>query len=128
MSARSPPLAPWQPRRRCDCGRVPDMPYTFVDGVAKLIPFAPGKWTTLAPAPDDPEEREANTIYAKEAEPLLVDRERNEEEVAELFDLAAQVEGLPRQRRHARGWCADRTGKAHRFLPALLCRTKVLRW
>src|SRR5437870_8183181 len=26
-----------------DCGRVLDLPYSFVDGIAKLIPFQPGK-------------------------------------------------------------------------------------
>ena len=100
-----------------DCGRVLDMPYTFVDGVAKLIPFAPGKWTTLAPAPDDPKKREANTIYAKEAEPLLVDRERNEEEVAELLDLAAQVEGLPRNVGMHAGGVLIAPGKLTDFCP-----------
>jgi len=100
-----------------DCGRVLDMPYTFVDGVAKLIPFAPGKWTTLTPAPDDPKKREANTIYAKEAEPLLVDREKNEEEVAQLLDLAEQVEGLPRNVGMHAGGVLIAPGKLTDFCP-----------
>ena len=31
-----------------DVGRVLDLPYPFVDGIAKLIPFQPGKLVTLA--------------------------------------------------------------------------------
>ena len=76
-----------------DCGRVLDMPYTFVDGVAKLIPFAPGKWITLTKPEGKPD---ANTIVAREAEPLLAQREEQEEDVAALLELAEQVEGLPR--------------------------------
>ncbi|MEO7254899.1 MAG: DNA polymerase III subunit alpha, partial [Casimicrobium sp.] len=76
-----------------DCGRVLDMPYSFVDGVAKLIPFMPGKWITLTKPEGKPD---ANTIVARDAEPLLVQREEQEEDVAALLELAEQVEGLPR--------------------------------
>lgn len=100
-----------------DCGRVLDMPYTFVDGVAKLIPFQPGKWTTLTPMPADPKDRAANTIYAKEAEPLLLERERNEEDVAALLALAEQLEGLPRNVGMHAGGVLIAPGKLTDFCP-----------
>jgi DNA polymerase III subunit alpha len=97
-----------------DCGRVLDMPYTFVDGVAKLIPFAPGKWITLT----KPEGKlDANTIVAREAEPLLVEREKNEEDVAALLELAEQVEGLPRNVGMHAGGVLIAPGKLTDFCP-----------
>ncbi len=97
-----------------DCGRVLDMPYTFVDGVAKLIPFAPGKWITLT----RPEGKlDANTIVARDAEPLLVERERNEEDVAALLELAEQVEGLPRNVGMHAGGVLIAPGKLTDFCP-----------
>jgi len=65
-----------------DVGRVLDLPYLFCDGIAKLIPFQPGKQVTL---------REA-----REMEPLLAEREQKEEEVRELLTLAESLEGLTR--------------------------------
>jgi DNA polymerase-3 subunit alpha len=65
-----------------DVGRVLDLPYTFCDGIAKLIPFQPGKLVTLK--------------MAREVEPLLAERERNEEEVRGLLELAESLEGLTR--------------------------------
>ncbi|MGH8726903.1 MAG: DNA polymerase III subunit alpha [Burkholderiales bacterium] len=65
-----------------DVGRVLDLPYTFCDGLAKLIPFQPGKKITLKDA--------------REMEPLLAEREKKEEEVGELLELADKLEGLPR--------------------------------
>ncbi|HEX4885564.1 MAG TPA: DNA polymerase III subunit alpha [Casimicrobiaceae bacterium] len=65
-----------------DVGRVLDLPYGFVDGIAKLIPFQPGKQVTLQ--------------AAREMEPLLAERERNEEEVRQLLELAEALEGLTR--------------------------------
>ncbi len=100
-----------------DCGRVLDMPYTFVDGVAKLIPFQPGKWTTLALMPANEKERAANTIYAKDAEPLLLEREKNEEDVASLLALAEQVEGLPRNVGMHAGGVLIAPGKLTDFCP-----------
>ncbi len=97
-----------------DCGRVLDMPYNFVDGVAKLIPFAPGKWITLT----KPEGKlDANTIVAREAEPLLAERERNEEDVAALLELAEQVEGLPRNVGMHAGGVLIAPGKLTDFCP-----------
>ncbi|HTD90090.1 MAG TPA: DNA polymerase III subunit alpha, partial [Burkholderiales bacterium] len=65
-----------------DVGRVLEMPYNFCDQLAKLIPFQPGKLITLE--------------LAREMEPQLKEREKNEEEVAELLALAGKVEGLTR--------------------------------
>ncbi len=97
-----------------DCGRVLDMPYTFVDGVAKLIPFAPGKWITLT----TPEGKlDANTIVAREAEPLLAEREKNEEDVAALLELAEQMEGLPRNVGMHAGGVIIAPGKLTDFCP-----------
>src|SRR6202047_3447656 len=54
-----------------DVGRVLDLPYTFCDGIAKLIPFQPGRTVTLKRRGAAPQ---ANVIYAREAEPLLGER------------------------------------------------------
>ena len=97
-----------------DCGRVLDMPYTFVDGVAKLIPFAPGKWITLTKPEGKPD---ANTIVAREAEPLLAQREEQEEDVAALLELAEQVEGLPRNVGMHAGGVLIAPGKLTDFCP-----------
>jgi len=63
-----------------DVGRVLGLPYGFVDGVAKLIPFELG--ITL----DD----------ALEKEPELKRRYGAEDEVRDLIDLARRLEGLAR--------------------------------
>src|SRR5437763_9557922 len=76
-----------------DVGRVLDLPYMFVDGIAKLIPFQPGKTVTLKRREGEPE---SNVIYAREVEPLIGTREAEEEEVRELLSLAEELEGLPR--------------------------------
>src|SRR5438132_4292260 len=65
-----------------DVGRVLDLPYSFCDGIAKLIPFQPGKLVTLR--------------SAREMEPLLKEREETEEDVRELLALAESLEGLTR--------------------------------
>ena len=65
-----------------DCGRVLDLPYSFCDQLAKLVPVQPGKAITL----DD----------ARKMEPLLVEREKNEDEVRELLALSEKLEGLVR--------------------------------
>ena len=76
-----------------DVGRVLDLPYLFVDGIAKLIPFQPGKTVTLKRRQGD---SDPNVIYAREVEPLIGQREADEEEVRELLVLAEELEGLPR--------------------------------
>ena len=88
-----------------DVGRVLDLPYSFVDGIAKLIPFQPGKLITLK--------------MAREMEPLLAEREKSEEEVRRAAGARRRARGADAQRRHARGRRADRAGQAHRFLPAV---------
>ncbi|MHB8354775.1 MAG: DNA polymerase III subunit alpha, partial [Burkholderiales bacterium] len=63
-----------------DVGRVLDLPYNFVDQLAKLIPFEIGM--TLA--------------RAREQEPQINQRAAEEEEVAELLALAEKLEGITR--------------------------------
>ncbi|MGH8243745.1 MAG: DNA polymerase III subunit alpha [Steroidobacteraceae bacterium] len=63
-----------------DVGRVLGLPYGFVDGVAKLIPFELG--ITLEDA--------------LEKEPELKRRYGTEDEVRDLVDLAMRLEGLAR--------------------------------
>src|SRR5687768_5712291 len=65
-----------------DCGRVLDLGYNFCDQIAKLIPVQPGKTITLEDA--------------REVEPLLAEREEKEDEVRELLELGAKLEGLVR--------------------------------
>ncbi len=76
-----------------DVGRVLDLPYSFCDSIAKLIPFQPGRAVTLKRRGRD---AAPNVVYAREVEPLLNEREAAEEEVRELLSLAEQLEGLPR--------------------------------
>ncbi|HAF00158.1 MAG TPA: DNA polymerase III subunit alpha [Methylophilaceae bacterium] len=63
-----------------DVGRVLDLPFNFVDGIAKLIPLELG--ITLR--------------GALEKEPQLQERREKEEEVASLLELALRLEGLVR--------------------------------
>lgn len=63
-----------------DVGRVLDLPFNFVDGIAKLIPLELG--ITLS--------------SALEKEPQLQERREAEEEVATLLELALRLEGLVR--------------------------------
>ena len=63
-----------------DVGRVLDLPFNFVDGVAKLIPLELG--ITLE--------------SALKQEPQLQERREKEEEVAQLLELALRLEGLVR--------------------------------
>ncbi len=86
-----------------DVGRVLDLGYNFCDGVAKLIPFQPGKLITLK--------------MAREMEPLLAEREKNEEEVAELLELAERVEGLTRNVGMHAGGVLIAPGKLTDFCP-----------
>jgi DNA polymerase-3 subunit alpha len=86
-----------------DVGRVLDLPYGFVDGIAKLIPFQPGKLVTLA--------------AAREMEPQLAERERNEEEVRGLLELAGSLEGLTRNVGMHAGGVLIAPGKISDFCP-----------
>jgi len=86
-----------------DVGRVLDLPYSFCDGIAKLIPFQPGKLITLK--------------QAREMEPLLAEREKNEEEVRELLELAGSLEGLTRNVGMHAGGVLIAPGKLTDFCP-----------
>ncbi len=63
-----------------DVGRVLDLPFNFVDGIAKLIPNELG----------------ISLAVALEKEPQLRERREKEEEVRELLELAMRLEGLAR--------------------------------
>ena len=97
-----------------DVGRVLDLPYMFVDGIAKLIPFQPGKVVTLKRRTDD---EDTSVVYAREVEPLLNEREAAEEEVRQLLELAEQLEGLPRNVGMHAGGVLIAPGKLTDFCP-----------
>ena len=86
-----------------DIGRVLDLGYMFTDGIAKLIPFKPGKHVTIADA-------------LKE-EPLLQERHDSEDEVQQLLELAQRVEGLTRNVGMHAGGVLIAPGKLTDFCP-----------
>jgi DNA polymerase-3 subunit alpha len=86
-----------------DVGRVLDLPYNFVDGIAKLIPFKPGRLVTIADA--------------RKEEPLLAEREASEDEVREVLALAEQVEGITRNVGMHAGGVLIAPGKLTEFTP-----------
>jgi DNA polymerase-3 subunit alpha len=86
-----------------DVGRVLDMPYSQCDGIAKLIPFQPGKLITLE--------------QARAMEPLLAEREKTDEEVRELLALAESLEGLTRNVGMHAGGVLIAPGKLTDFCP-----------
>ena len=86
-----------------DVGRALDLPYLFCDGIAKLIPFQPGRQITL---------RDARAM-----EPLLAEREQKEEEVRELLALAESLEGLTRNVGMHAGGVLIAPGKLTDFCP-----------
>ncbi|MGI4814250.1 MAG: DNA polymerase III subunit alpha [Janthinobacterium lividum] len=86
-----------------DIGRVLDLGYTFTDGVAKLIPFKPGKHVTIADAMKE--------------EPLLNERFQNEDEVRQLLELAQRVEGMARNVGMHAGGVLIAPGKLTDFCP-----------
>ena len=61
--------------------------------------------------------RESNVIYAREVEPLLDQREADEEEVRELLSLACELEGLPRNVGMHAGGVLIAPGKLTDFCP-----------
>ena len=65
-----------------DVGRVLEMPYFFCDQLSKLIPVIQNKPLSLA--------------EARKKEPELLQREKNEEEVRALLELAEPLEDLVR--------------------------------
>ena len=84
-----------------DVGRVLDLPFNFVDGIAKLIPLELG--ITLE--------------AALEKEPALQERREKEEEVAELLSLALRLEGLVRNIGMHAGGVLIAPGKISDFSP-----------
>ncbi|HZE90858.1 MAG TPA: DNA polymerase III subunit alpha, partial [Rhizobacter sp.] len=76
-----------------DVGRVLGMGYGHVDSIAKLVPAPPGKTVTLRRPGDKPDH---SMIYARTESPEIEEREKKEEEVAELLALAERVEGIVR--------------------------------
>jgi DNA polymerase III subunit alpha len=86
-----------------DVGRVLDLPYNFCDQLAKLVPFQPGRYITLADA--------------RKEEPQLREREQKEEEVRELIALGEQLEGLTRNVGMHAGGVLIAPGKLTDFCP-----------
>jgi DNA polymerase-3 subunit alpha len=86
-----------------DVGRVMEWNYSRTDELAKLIPFQPGKLITLKDA--------------REMEPRLKEREKNEEETRELLALAEQLEGLTRNVGMHAGGVLIAPGKLSDFCP-----------
>ncbi|WP_408142436.1 DNA polymerase III subunit alpha [Caballeronia glebae] len=86
-----------------DIGRVLDLGYMFTDGIAKLIPFKPGKHVTIADAMKE--------------EPALRERFDSEDEVHQLLELAQRVEGLTRNVGMHAGGVLIAPGKLTDFCP-----------
>jgi DNA polymerase-3 subunit alpha len=86
-----------------DAGRVLDLPYTLCDQLSKLIPIVQAKPLSLA--------------KAREAEPLLREREQKEEEVRGLLALAEPLEDLTRNVGMHAGGVLIAPGKLTDFCP-----------
>ena len=84
-----------------DVGRVLDLPFNFVDGIAKLIPNELG----------------ISLKEALEKEPQLKERQEQEEEVKELLELALRLEGLTRNIGMHAGGVLISPGKISDFTP-----------
>ncbi len=84
-----------------DVGRVLDLGYNICDQLAKLIPFQIG--ITLA--------------EARKMEPQIAEREKNEEGIAELLELAGTLEGLTRNVGMHAGGVLIAPGKLTDFCP-----------
>ncbi len=97
-----------------DVGRVLGMGYGHVDSIAKLIPAPPGKTVTLKRPGDNPD---SGVIYARKEAPEIEEREKNEEEVAELLALAERVEGITRNVGMHAGGVLIAPGKITDFCP-----------
>ncbi len=99
-----------------DVGRVLDMSYTFCDGISKLIPNKPGTNVTLQLPPTDGKKSD-KYIYASEAEPILAQREADEEDVKTLLELARKLEGMTRNIGMHAGGVLIAPGKLTDFCP-----------
>jgi DNA polymerase-3 subunit alpha len=97
-----------------DVGRVLGMSYGHVDSVAKLVPAPPGKTVTLRRPPPQPDN---GVIYARREAPELEQREKSEEEVAELLAMAERLEGIVRNVGMHAGGVLIAPGKITDFCP-----------
>lgn len=97
-----------------DVGRVLGMGYGHVDSIAKLVPAPPGKTVTLRRPPEEPD---TGVIYARREAPEIEEREKKEEEVAELLALAERVEGIVRNVGMHAGGVLIAPGKITDFCP-----------
>ncbi len=102
-----------------DVGRVLDFPYGFCDGISKLIPNKPGQAVTLQLLPAERKKGD-KLVYALEAEPILAERERKEEDVRTLLELARKLEGLTRNVGMHAGGVLIAPGKLTDFCPLYL--------
>ncbi len=102
-----------------DVGRVLDFPYGFCDAISKLIPNKPGQTITLQLPPAERDKND-KMVYALEAEPLLAERERKEEDVHTLLELARKLEGLTRNVGTHAGGVLIAPGKLTDFCPLYL--------
>ena len=102
-----------------DVGRVLDFPYGFCDGISKLIPNKPGQAVTLQLLPAERKKND-KMVYALEAEPILAERERKEEDVHTLLELARKLEGLTRNVGMHAGGVLIAPGKLTDFCPLYL--------
>ncbi len=84
-----------------DVGRVLDLPYNFVDQLAKLIPNELG----------------ISLAEARKKEPQIDQRAEKEEEVKELLELAQRLEGLTRNVGMHAGGVLIAPGKLTDFCP-----------
>ena len=103
-----------------DIGRVLGMSYGHVDSIAKLVPAPPGRTVTLKRPPAPPEKPDGSVIYARREAPEIEQRERNEEEVAELLALAERAEGLVRNVGMHAGGVLIAPGRITDFCPLYL--------
>ncbi|MBM3346755.1 MAG: DNA polymerase III subunit alpha [Betaproteobacteria bacterium] len=97
-----------------DVARVLEWPYSRADELAKLIPFQPGKLVTLKRRTD---KNDAQTIYAREVEPQINQRERDDEETRQLLELCMQLEGMARNVGMHAGGVLIAPGKLTEFCP-----------
>ena len=102
-----------------DVGRVLDFPYGFCDSISKLIPNKPGQAVTLQLVPEGRKKND-KLVYALEAEPMLAERERKEEDVRTLLELARKLEGLTRNVGMHAGGVLIAPGKLTDFCPLYL--------
>ncbi|RZJ07094.1 MAG: DNA polymerase III subunit alpha, partial [Rubrivivax sp.] len=100
-----------------DIGRVLGMGFGHVDSIAKLVPAPPGKTVTLARLPPNFDPDKAKMVYARHESPEIEEREKADEEVAGLLEMAARVEGTVRSIGMHAGGVLIAPGKITDFCP-----------